>query len=171
MNNTFTESGLVFDFSECNSFEKFDTPEKSAYGTSSVDFVVEKDDAILFIEVKNYNNPKATKDRNNADDKIIEDALTETDVSFFRSMGAKIKDSLLKYFAFGRTFCKPVVFLLVINKQNLLNIQIQQLIKKLDGYIPTGLNKPEFPAFTKIFYDILSVKDLPRYGINCIETI
>jgi hypothetical protein len=168
---SFNESGFTFVFSDTDHAEVYDKNGCVPDGMKSVDFVVEQEDRTLFLEIKNYHNKLAAKERIIADKQELNEALNIKGSLFCHKIGMKIKDSILRKYALGQKLNKRVVFLLVINNNDLDPFQRMRLYEKLSGYIPTGLNKPEFPAFTKIFYDILCVKDLPRYGINCIETI
>ena len=57
MQSVFVEGGLEFDFSNSLTAEKYDLT--AIQGLSLVDFVVETDNALYFIEVKNFDHRDA----------------------------------------------------------------------------------------------------------------
>jgi hypothetical protein len=159
---TFDESAI--EFSSEKVFKKLD--ENVPRGLMSVDFEVDYTDFFCLIEVKNYENPKATEKRKKIDYK----KLTDPEAAFPLEIGMKIKDTLLKKYTEGAKFDKPVLFLLVTKFDFLEPAERITLYKKIDGYIPTGLNgNNEFKLGIK--FDMPSFDDLnTKYGIIAAPT-
>jgi hypothetical protein len=148
------------EFSSEKAITKLD--ENVPRGLMSVDFEVDYTDFLCLIEVKNYDNPKATEKR-----KIIDyKKLTDPEAAFPLEIGMKIKDTLLKKFSEGAKFDKPIIFIL-INKFDILepNERIN-LYERISGYIPTGL-KGNSKFAHGIKFDMPSFYDLEnKYGIK-----
>jgi hypothetical protein len=167
MNNVFNEGNLQFDFTGCDTAERFDTNEKNAYGMKSVDFIAESADCLYFIEVKDYQHPNAPQSRLEADYRMLLEAVNGDESIFVLEMGTKIKDSLLRRYAEGSTFEKKVVYLLFLNLDRLGEFERGLLKTKISGHIPTGLNIERFKAFKEISLDLVNADQLTRYGIIC----
>ena len=151
------ESGLEFDFHL--PFEKGDAV--NCQGLKAVDFIVEDDDCLYFIEVKNYEQSNAPEENRIRDYKM----LTDKKSTFPLEIGMKIKDSLLRRYAQAKPFSKDIKFLLVINLPSFTENECERLFNYFDGYIPTGLNG--YPAFTSISFDIVLVDKLQsKYGFD-----
>jgi len=154
------ESGLEFDFHL--PFEKADA--ETCQGLKAVDFIVEDNDCIYFIEIKNYEQPKAPK-KNRIHDYIM---LTNKDTAFPLEMGMKIKDSLLRRYAQAKSFSKKIVFLLIIKFSFLSPNERRRIYERVSGYIPTGLNG--YPAFSNISFEMPQIDDLHnKYGFDVTE--
>jgi hypothetical protein len=162
MNSTYTESELTFHFTRCLAVEKCD--EKSCYGLKSVDFMVETDESVCFIEVKNFEQTGAPAENRNRDYKM----LTDPDAAFPLEIGMKFKDSLLKKYAEGYVFSKPVVALLIMKLDKLYAKQRQKLFSKIDGYVPTGLNK-DYARFSHIKFEMPKITDTEQYGFTVAQ--
>lgn len=165
MNEFIIEEGnLKFDFTYCGKPIKFDMFNNS--GLYAVDFVVDRD-YLLFIEVKDYQNPKAPLLCQRSDyDMLVEASRAEESV-FSLKMGCKIKDSILSLYAKGEQFTKNVIYLLFINFDDLKAAERQLLFERLRGQIPTGLNNERFSAFREIKFQIVDARHLRKYGIIC----
>jgi hypothetical protein len=160
------ESNLRFDFSHCGKPIKFDN--EGNHGLFAVDFLINKDDYTLFIEVKDYQNPNASTEQRNDDLHMLLDAGIKDKSVFTIKMGEKIKNSLLMLYAEGKTFTKNVLYLLFINFDDLKADERRHLSEKILGFIPTGLNNlKRFPAFKRIDFKLVDAKRLKQYGINC----
>jgi len=143
-NNTVIESGYKFDFSGAK-FEYFDALENHIQGLSSVDFVVETETHLLFIEVKNPDNPKATEAKR-------EDFLhTLQNNELMAEIGRKFKDSLLRKYAEGFKFVKPVKYIFILQFDRYYEKQRKSFRKSIvNDYIPAKkLNSEAFKAFFK----------------------
>jgi hypothetical protein len=162
MNSVYTESGLTFDFTRCLSAEKCD--EKSCHGLKSVDFVANSEKCVCFIEVKNFEQTDAPLKNRVRDYKM----LTDPEAAFPLEIGMKIKDSLLKKYAEGYFYTKPIVALLILKLDKLNAKQRQRLFNKIAGYIPTGLNK-SYERFSRIEFYIPEISDTEQYGFTVIE--
>ena len=152
-----TESGLEFDFHlPC---EKVDA--ESCHGLKAVDFIVEGDNCLYFIEVKNYEQSKAPKENRERDYKM----LTDKNAAFPLEVGMKIKDSLLKRYAQAKPFSKKIVFLLVIKFSFLKANERRKLYEHIRGYVPTGLNG--YPAFNSISFEMPRIDEIKnKYGFD-----
>jgi hypothetical protein len=158
------EGNLRFDFTHCGKPIKFD---KETYdGMKAVDFVVDNEAYLLFIEVKDYQNPNATDERRNKDIETLHEAMAQRSL-YALEMGSKIKDSLLSCYAEGNQFTKDVIYLLFIN----LDIEPRErrlLYERIKGYVPTGLNEEHFTAFKNIEFELVNAEILKeKYGIAC----
>jgi len=100
------ESELIFDFHA--PFEKAD--KAKCQGLSAVDYIVEDDEHLYFIELKNYEQSRAPAKNKEADYR----RLTDKDAALPMEIGMKIKDSLLKRYAQAKPFSKKNIFILVI---------------------------------------------------------
>jgi hypothetical protein len=135
----------------------------------SVDFVVEDADSLCFLEIKDYQHPKAPQKHIDADLEMLQNACKNAKTIFNIEMGQKIKDSLLRKYAQGEVFSKNIVFLLLIHFDVLGNAERALLKSKIDGFVPTGLNDSRFHAFTSISFDLVNAEKLEGYGIICKE--
>jgi len=169
MNKQLHEGNLMFEFPSFLSVERFDNKESNPFGMKSVDFVAEDADCLYFIEIKDYQHPKATPNRRKADYETLIAAVKNKKSIFTVEMGAKIKDSLLRKYSLGEQFSKRIVFLLFINFDVFSEIERGRLMAKISGHIPTGLNEPRFPAFTSVSFDLVNAGQLKNYGIICTE--
>jgi hypothetical protein len=160
------EGNLLFDFSHCGKPVKFD--KNGNNGIFAVDFLVDRAKYMLFIEVKDYQNPNTPPTQRNDDLRMLVEAGKADESIFSIEIGRKITDSLLTLYAKGEVFSKNVRFLLFINFDELKANERTLLYKKLMRYIPTVLNNIErFPAFKEITFEIVDVKRLRKYGIIC----
>jgi hypothetical protein len=165
--NIFDEGCLQFDFSACAPAERFDNKDTNPYGMKAVDFVAETDDILYFIEVKDFQNPRAPEEQRENDLRLLIEAGTarkqrtllnpdeDAAVSVFNlEMGGKIKDSLLRWYISGEVIAKKVVYILFIRLDKLDNPARRRLAEKIADHIPTKLNKqkdkPTYPNFTEL---------------------
>jgi hypothetical protein len=174
MGMIFTESNIDFDFSAFKFAEKRDTPENQCVGLKTVDFVAEDNNCQFFIEVKNYaNRSEDPRVQVNMDKRQKADYLMLTDpmAAFPLEMGMKFKDSLLRCFAAGEKFTKPIALLLIMNPPAAFKARDRErLERRIKGYIPSGMNKrpKQYPEITAIFFNMLTVNEAQkRYGIRC----
>jgi len=163
------EGNLQFEFPSFLSAERFDSKKINATGMKSVDFVAEDAGSLYFIEVKDYQHPKATLERRKTDYETLTAAVKNKKAIFPIEMGAKIKDSLLRKYSVGEKFTKKVVYLLFINLDKLSEFEQGLLMTRISGHIPTGLNESRFPAFTNISFDLVNAEKLKNYGIICTK--
>ena len=163
--NTMEEGNLVFDFTRCGNPIKFDEHNNS--GLYAVDFFVDREKYLLFLEVKDYQNPNTPRDQQNDDYKMLISAGIDKESIFTIQMVCKIKDSLLNLYAKGYVFTKNVVYILFINFDDLKADERRQLFEKISRQIPTGLNNDLFIAFKKINFKLVDAKELKKYGIIC----
>jgi hypothetical protein len=164
------EGNLKFDFTHCGKPIKFDTHNNS--GLYAVDFFVDNEKYLLFIEVKDYQNPNTTHAQQKDDYNMLFYAGKSKESVFAIKMGSKIKDSLLSLYAKGDIFTKNVIYLLFINFDDLKAAERQLLFDKISGQIPTGLNNDLFTAFKKIQFKLVNAEMLKKkYGIICTNKV
>ncbi|MDR0999713.1 MAG: hypothetical protein LBL96_02760 [Clostridiales bacterium] len=163
----FTESDMLFDFSALESAEQYDTPANQCAGLKIVDFIAEDSDKQLFIEVKNFANTSANKavqvamDKRRTSDYLM---LTNPIAAFPLEMGMKFKDSLFRWLASGKKFRKPIALLLVINPPKELRARDRErLIRRIRGYIPSGMTAEQYPKMTSAFFDMQTPADVEKY--------
>jgi len=163
------EGNLTFDFTHCGKPVKFDT--QNSNGLYAVDIVVDKDKYMLFLEIKDYQNPNTPSYQQKEDYNMLLEAGKADESVFALKMGAKIKDSLLSLYARGNIFTKNVVYLLFINFDDLKASERLLLFDKIRGQVPTGLNNNWFSAFKELKFRLVDAKKLKRYGIVCSDKI
>ncbi|MDR2897299.1 MAG: hypothetical protein LBU99_00685 [Spirochaetaceae bacterium] len=165
------EGNLKFDFTRCGVPTKFDIESNS--GLSAVDFIAHKKNCILFIEVKDYQNPNTSDSQRTETLVMLREAVKNKESTFCLKMGSKIKDSLLSVYAKGKSelFTKNVVYLLFINSDMLTAAERLSLFDNICGYVPTGLNHDRFTAFKKIRFKIVDAEKLKKYGITCTTIV
>jgi hypothetical protein len=116
MGDILIEGNLQFDFSLCpliRPIERFDSEQSNVYGMKAVDFFAETHDSLLFIEVKDFQNPNAHEIRRRADYEMLKVSSTLEQSLFVGEMGQKLKDSLLRKYAIGEKNRKEGVLLIV----------------------------------------------------------
>lgn len=130
-------------------------------GLMSVDFIVEKADILYLIEVKDFENPRATTENRRRDYK----KLTDPEAAFPLEIGMKVKDTLLRMYADGETFDKPIMFLLLIKLEKLEPSERITLFEWTQKYIPTGLKM--LSKFKGINFDVPTLTEFQStYGFD-----
>lgn len=167
MNDTYIEGNLRFEFSKGLAVDRFDDDKSNPYGMKSVDFLAEDDNCLYFLEIKDYQHPKATAAQRIKDITKLSNVSSLENTHFCMEMGAKIKDSLLRRYALGKEFTKNVMYLLLINLDVLGEQDRRELYDRIRNHIPSGLNDEKYKKFTRIRFDLVSVKQIKQYGINC----
>jgi len=162
----YAEGNLQFDFSDYT-VERFDEKQKNAYGLKSVDYVLESEDEAIFLEVKDYQNPKATVERRNIDYEMLIEAGTVKKSVFASEMGAKIKDSLLRKYSLGEELSKRIAYILFINLDKLGEFERGMIKAKISGHVPFGLNDERFTKFPGITFELVNSERLKDFGIVC----
>ena len=168
MDKIFEEGNLIFDFASFLNVIKYDN-EPVPYGMKAVDFLAETADYQYFIEVKDYQHPKAPLERRLEDYAKLVKASAEKNSLYSLEIGETIKDSLLRRYAEGETFEKDVVFILFINLDKLGEYERGLLKTKISGHVPTGLNDKRFCAFSSIAFELVNAEQLTQHGITCTE--
>ena len=184
MSKILVEENLCFDFTSCPVVAdpvKFDA--KLPHGMMGVDFIAETEDIQYLIEIKDFQNPKTPKEmqRENYEmliaatktkidktkDKYGDDLTFAKGTIFCLKIGQKLRDTIISKYAKGEGFTKRIVFIVVINLENLTNAERGNLKTKINGYIPIGLNDCNFTNFTNISFDLVNAEQLKTYGIIC----
>lgn len=173
-------ANLLFDFTNMHSISEPMTigGNSSPHGTYCVDFYVETENCMYFIEVKDFQNPEAAENRRIEDFEMLiaagkkkssdTDELSSIKGTFFCfRIGQKIKDSLLCKYATGAKLSKSIIYLIFINLDNLGKSERGRLKEKIRGHIPTGLYSNKYSSFPSITFDVVDKEQLNEYGIIC----
>ena len=162
------EGNLTFTFVDFLIAEKFDENSKNAAGMYPVDFLAESNAHLYLIEVKDFQNPKATEKQRKEDYQMLTGKDEHGYSIFAIKMGGKIKDSLLRKFALGYKYTKAVKYLLFVNLDGLGEHEWGRLKEKIRGHIPTGLNDDRFCEFTDISFELVyAAEQFKPHGIIC----
>jgi hypothetical protein len=130
-------------------------------GLMAVDYIIEKAEALFLLEIKDYDHPKAPSENKKRDYKM----LTDPNAMFPLEIGMKVKDTLLKLYADGISFDKPVKFLLLIRLAKLEPNDRERLLTWIMKYIPTGLKQSS--NFTSIGFDMPTFAEFyDTYGFS-----
>jgi hypothetical protein len=130
-------------------------------GLMSVDFIVYGEDTLYLVEIKDFEHPDATTENKRRDYK----KLTDPESAFPLEMGMKVKDTLLRMYADGENFGKPVKFLLIVKLAKLEPGERATLFEWTSKYIPTGLKQSL--RFTSIGFDVPTLQDCAEtYGFS-----
>lgn len=142
------EDDLEFNFTDAKSVRKFDDKNHGLlnHGMSAVDFIIELDQAYLFVEVKDPSNPKGDNCNLEAD----KNKLTSTSRDYRENMKLclqkKFRDTFIYFWAENHDE-KPIHFLSVITlEQALLN------------------------NFEKNLKDVLPIKTAPSWKKQLVNT-
>jgi hypothetical protein len=128
MGKVYMESGLNFDFRLAKDVKKADSP--SVQGLSAVDFIVETESEFIFIEVKNPDNP-------HAQDRQRKEYLGELGLETYPlKMAMKFKDTLLKEVITGKSFDKPIKYLILLQFSMFDTNHRIMLLNKIREHIP-----------------------------------
>jgi hypothetical protein len=130
------ENDILIDFKHVVKGEKFD--DDSTHGLShcmkAVDFIIETDTKILFVEIKDPQNPKAQiKDKN----KFLESLQSGTLIR--NSLTTKARDTFLYRLGLNALpyISKPIHYYVLINLETLDGAQLLNLTDRLRAAIPT----------------------------------
>ena len=160
---TLTEKDLKFDFPEAISARKFDD---SSHGLShcmkAVDFIVELDDKLLYVEVKDFQHPRSRPQNLEENmeklenDELINDALIP-----------KYRDSFLYQYGM-KNIGKPIYYLVLLALDSLSWGELDNLTLKLKERIPVKGPKKmpwqrEFIHSCQIFNLETWNKSLPKF--------
>ena len=117
---TLTEQDFEFDFPEAISARKFDGSNHGlSHCMKAVDFIVELDDKLLYIEVKDFQHPDAIPE-NLAEnlEKIRNDALINNELI------PKYRDSFIYEYCLKNTE-KPIYYLVLIGLESLTPAELR----------------------------------------------
>jgi len=152
------EGNYEFDFGNLKP-EKFDKKGNTIQGLLAVDFIVETDTHLLFIEFKDFDGLKKKientedekekeklreylKTRNKEDLeklKLKKDNSNEDSVALFRTqIGGKFKDSILRKYVSGYKFEKPIKYIFILEFDFYTKRERIKLREQIfTGYMPT----------------------------------
>ena len=139
---TLTEGNLRITFPRDANVRKFDSPESHGltHCMKAVDFIVEDDDRVLFIEFKNPDHPRATEGARNEFAKDFESGRLDEDLKY------KYRDSLLYEWASGNAR-KPIHYWILIGMDHLTDAELLARTDDLKGKLP--LRGPRSGAWTR----------------------
>lgn len=169
--NVLIEGDLQVSFPVGATARKFDDDDNKTHGLShcmkAVDFIVELDDRLLFVEFKDPDNPKA-KEKDSA--KFFSELKSDVLVN---NLLYKYRDSYLYELASGRAN-KPIYFLVLIGAKALSEAELiartDELTKKLPMLGANG--KPwikPFVAGCGVMNLLLWNKTLPQYPASRVS--
>ncbi len=146
----FDESGYRFDFTASTSAVVADKP--SYKGLSAVDFIIELSDEHLFVEVKNPDNKHARREAREA-------YLAELNLDKFpKQMATKCKDSLLKEFAKGKQYDRPVKYILLLQFAEFDAAQRRKLFERTANLVP-NFAELEYSSVCGISFEIHNISE------------
>lgn len=145
------EGALQFEFTGAMNGFKFDETDKSStyyHGLShcmkAVDFVVELDDAYLFVEVKDIHSPEYYSEASEFNNLV-------------KSLVTKFRDSFLYRWAEEKTD-KPIKYLCLVELENAL---VSRLMKELKRQLPeVGPN----PRWSRAIAAVCVVANIDRWN-------
>ena len=152
MDKIFTESGYCFDFT--NSLNSYKADFVQYHDLSAVDFVVETENNVFFIEVKNPDDKHSTiKNRK----EFFNDL--QNDLYPYKA-SAKFTNMLLRKWVTGDFYHKPIIFVFILEYKELSCVIRRKLKDKIFNRLPFSLNKQEFEGkerFEK--FELLSIEE------------
>lgn len=162
---TLIEGNLRISFPPGTTARKFDEPE--THGLScmkAVDFIVEEDDRILFVEFKDPDDPRATEARrDDFIDKFSSGGL-DTDLKY------KYRDTFLYQWA-SENIEKPIHYWVLVASQSLTTVDLTRRTDALKRELP--LERPRSGAWRRSIVSDCIVfnldtwnKHLPRYPVE-----
>lgn len=135
-NKQFEESGYKFSFPAAQRAVKADAVNYA--GLSFVDFIVETDSMVYFIEIKNPDHPNALPKSRDAFFSRLQDEV------FPNAVVKKFSDTLLAQLAMGCSFPKPVQYIFILEFGAFSSYERQILFDKVTHRLPVGLNHRTF---------------------------
>lgn len=135
-NNCICEGRYCFDFSKSIKAYKGDSPTLSGLG--GVDFIVELENKILFIEIKDLENKKVPKEQRI---EWIKKLSIVKENSFLIDLGIKFKDTIIRNWAQNIDFTKPIDYIVILQLKSLDAAMRLKLSEGLDGRLPTAIKE------------------------------
>ena len=155
MDKIFTESDYNFDFT--NSLNSYKADIIQYHDLSAVDFVVETEDKVFLIEVKNPDCIQATMQNR---EEFFNDLKSDL---FPYKAGAKFTNMLLRKWVTGDFYGKPITFVFVLEFKKLPNNMRRKLKEKIFNRLPFSLNKPSFKGKEKLEkFELLSIEEFMK---------
>lgn len=126
---TFTEGNLQIDIADAIGGRKFDGDDHGLSCMKAVDFIVEREDSYLFMELKDPDDPEAAPERR---ERFIEKLLSgELD----EDLKYKFRDSFLYEWALGRAD-KPIDYFVLIALDTLDDARLLRIKEALQRKLP-----------------------------------
>ena len=128
---TLTEGNLRITFPGAMNVRKFDSPESHGltHCMKAVDFIVEDDDRVLFIEFKDPDHPRATDEDREAFIESFRSGRLDEDLKY------KYRDSFLYEWASGNAG-KPVHYWILVGLDRLTDTELLARTDDLTGKLP-----------------------------------
>lgn len=141
MENVFIESGLCFNFSDGSEWEKFDysneTGVRKPSGMKFVDLLIEEQDRLLLVEIKNPNQGKG----HSAREEFINQLEKFTDNKLVSDLVEKIRDSYTFLHLMKRTG-KPLIYIFLLPDEISSKIDFLTIKEKLFKKIKNEAKEP-----------------------------
>lgn len=138
----FEEGNLIFDFSQALAGKKFDDDKHGlSHCMKAVDFVIEVEDKVLFIEVKNPQHPKIPPYRRKKTIQLFEQKLKSKEL-IDKELVPKFRDSYLYEYALGN-INKPAHYLVLIALETLTEAELDNQTQYLHNQLP--VDPPHLP--------------------------
>ncbi len=150
-----SEGDMRFDFSKALSCKKFDNNDHGlSHCMKAVDFILESDDKIYFVEVKDPQHPSARNLEENINS-IISGNLVKN------ILVPKCRDSFLYEYAMDN-ISKPVLFLVLIGLDSLSAADLSNQTDKLKKHIP--IDGPSGISWPKRFIEGCMIMNLQTWN-------
>ena len=132
------EKNIIIDFHDHLNVKKFDEKMPLSYCMKAVDFIVEDEKVVYFIELKDPDHPDAKKkDR----EKFIEKFQSP---QFEEELKYKYRDSFLYEYAAGNLPDKPIIYLIMINAKSLSSAELLAKNDEMKRVLPINLATDEW---------------------------
>ncbi len=127
------EKNIAIDFNDSLQVKKFDDhSHQLSHCMKAVDFIVEDDTKVFFIEFKDPDHPNAKeKDRKKFLEKFKSGKIDE-------ELKYKYRDSFLYEYALGNLSGKPIIYLIMINASTLSGAELLAKNDTLKKILPVG---------------------------------
>ena len=142
--------------------QQFDVKENTKNGSPIVDIVAENENAIYFIEAKNFVNYSPDIGKQELMDKQQNDSINElrNSVNYAHKIIRKLEHSLFVWIADKNNIAKPVYMVLAFNMPSGFKSRERlRLIDRLNGYLPSGV------VNSGIIFDMPELENI-RYGFT-----
>ena len=144
------------------SFRRFD--DSNSHGLShcmkAVDYIIDLDDRIVFLEFKDPDHPKAKMKKRDAFFEELRSGKIDSDLK------TKFRDSFLYEWAYGRTE-KPIYFWVLIGADKLDSTQLLNRTEALKRQLP--LNGPGGKPWKNVFVSGCMVMNLDSWNKQLVK--
>lgn len=157
-----TEGDLRFDFTGSLTVLKFDNPTSHGCSTfKAVDFIVEYQDKIYFIEVKDPENRAITTDRRGRERKIMK--YNMSDDSYIHELGQKCRDTYMYRFLQNINQTKNLHYIVLVAFEHRNASALATMSKNLKYH--TGFEGPHRRGWALNYLHQVAAVDLKMWPI------